>query len=353
MNTPEKMQYSIKDISRLSGVSIATLSRYFNGQSIRKANEAKILKILEETSYRPSIAARFIKGSSSGVIGLIVPEITHPFFALIAEGVMREARKQGQLVLCGSSEGSVEIEKQIINRFSQSILDGLIYIPVAKAENIPALENFRNLPLVVTARRDIIPGIPHVYHDGELGGYLAAKHLISLGRKQIAFIASFWDIPCTNTELLPNLQNQTMHAFSSVDRFRGYLKALDEAKIPYDPKLVVLTGYSHQDGVDAISTLHARFTKCNGVITMTQAVANGFAAQAKRLGFNIPQDISVVIFDANESKAEYTFTTIELHLIQMGQASVGVLNDLIHGKQPKNICLSVELKIRDTSALLQ
>jgi len=348
----ERKQHSIKDISRLSGVSIATLSRYFNGQSIRPANEKKILQILEETGYRPSIAARFIKGHSSGVIGLIVPEITHPFFALIAEGVMREARKQGKLVLLGSSEGSVDIEKQIINRFSQSILDGLIYIPVAKAENIPAIESFRNLPLVVTARKGIIAGVPHVYHDGQAGGYLATKHLISLGRCNIAFIASFWDIPCTNNELLASLNKPSMRAFSSIDRFTGYLKALEEAGIPYRPELVVVTGYGHEHGVEAASILKGRFVDCNGVVAMTQATANGFTAQAKRLGYRIPEDISVVLFDANESKADYTFTYIELHLIKMGQESVRALNEVIMGKKIQDTCLEVELRVRETSVKL-
>jgi LacI family transcriptional regulator len=352
MSVNEKTQYSIKDISRISGVSIATLSRFFNGQSIRPSNEEKIRKVLQETGYRPSIAARFIKGHNSGVIGLIVPEITHPFFALIAEGVMREARKQGKLVLLGSSEGSLEVEKQIIDRFSQSILDGLIYIPVAKAENIPALESFRNLPLVITARKGIIPEVPHVYHDGEYGGYLATKHLISLGRRNIAFIASFWDIPCCNTEILENLKNPSMHSFTSIDRFKGYLKALQEANIPYNPDLVVVTGYGHKDGVDAASVLKGRFVDCNGVVTMTQAVANGFTAQVKRLGYHIPEDISVVIFDANESKADYTFTYIELNLIKMGQESVKMLHELILGKKVDNTCLEVDLHVRETSMLL-
>ena len=352
MRDIEKIQLSIKDISRLSGVSIATLSRFFNGQSVRPSNEAKIQKILKETGYRPSIAARFIKGHNSGVIGLIVPEITHPFFALIAEGVMREARNQGKLVLLGSSEGSMEIEKQIIDRFSQSILDGLIYIPVAKAENIPALKSFRNLPLVVTARKGIIPGVPHVYHDGEGGGYLATKHLISLGRHRIAFIASFWDVPCTNTELLANHKKSFMHSFSSIERFKGYLKALEEAGIPYNPNLVVVTGYGHMHGVDAASELKGRFVDCNGVVTMTQAVANGFTAQAKRLGYRVPEDISVVLFDANESKADYTFTYIELHLIRMGQESVRTLNELIEGREAQDTCLDVELRVRETSVKL-
>jgi LacI family transcriptional regulator len=353
MSNPEKPLYSIKDISRLSGVSIATLSRYFNGQSIKLSNEIKVKKVLEETGYRPSIAARFMKGSSSGVIGLIVPEINHPFFAMIAEGVMQEAREKDQLVLCGSSAGSIEIERQVINQFSQSILDGLIYIPVAKAENIPAIENFRNLPFVITARRNIIKGVPHIYHDGEKGGYLSTRYLIQLGRKRIGFITSFWDSPCNNTELLSFMEQPASNTFSSIDRFKGYVRALKEAGIPYDPDLVVVTGYGHKSGIDAASSLIGRFSGCNGIIAMTQAVANGCASQFKRQGYTIPQDISIILFDANESKADYTFTSIELHLIEMGRKSVKALNGLIEGKPVESVCLDVELCVRDTTSVLK
>jgi len=353
MKKPGKAQYSIKDIAQLSGVSVATLSRYFNGQSVRPSTEEKIKAILSETGYVPNIAARFMKGQNSGVIGLIVPEITHPFFAHIAEGVMREARNNGLQVLCGSSEGSAEIEKQVIDRFSQSILDGLVYIPVANADNIPAVANFRNLPLVVTARKGIIAGAPHIYHDGELGGYLATKHLISLGRRNIAFIASFWDVPCDNHDLLACMDKPWMRAYSSVDRFKGYVKALEEANIPYNPDLVVITGYEHRHGVEAASTLEGRFVSCNGAITMAQSIANGYTAQIKRLGYRIPEDISVVLFDANESKADYTFTYIELHLIDLGQASVRTLIKLIKGESAEDIRLGVDLKVRETSAVLQ
>ena len=353
MSKIEKTTYSIKDIAKLSGVSTATLSRYFNGQTIRKSNEEKVKRILEETGYRPSIAARFMKGSSSGVIGLIVPEMNHPFFSMIAEGIIQEARKNGQLVLCGSSEGSVEIEQKVIDRFSQSILDGLIYIPVAKAKNIPALESFRNLPLVITARRDIIQGIPHIYHDGEKGGYLATKYLIQLGREKIGFIASFWDAPCSNEDLLEFAKNPDSYTFSSIERFRGYLKALQEANIPYDPELVVVTGYGHQNGVAAASSLIGRFSNCNGIIAMTHAVANGFSSQVKKQGYKIPEDISIIIFDANENKADYTFTSIELHLVKMGEDSVRGLNMLIQGKSAADICLDVELCVRDSTAILR
>ena len=345
--------YSIKDISRISGVSIATLSRFFNGQSVRKSTENKIKQVLETTDYRPSIAARFMRGRSTGVIGLIVPEISHPFFSMIAEGAMREARETGQLVLCGSSSGRRDNEQKVINQFSQSILDGLIYIPVAEAENIPAIENFRNLPLVVAARIGIFPGVPHVYHDGEKGGYLATKYLLQLGRDRIGFIASFWYPPCTNTELLEFMRSPRSGTFSSVQRFKGYVRALEESGVPYDPDLVVVASYEHQAGIDSAMALIGRFTDCNGIISMTQTVANGCAVKFKSQGYHIPDDISIITFDSHEQKADYAYTNVELFLLEMGQEAVRTLNKIIAGKQAPDVCLDVKLIVRETTSVLR
>lgn len=350
MNSKKNKTYSIKDIAKLSGVSTATLSRYFNGQAIKASTEEKIKKVLTETDYRPNRAARFIQGRGSGIFGLIVPEITHPFFSLIAEGVMRRARQQSKLILCGSSEGSINVEKQIISDFSQSVLDGLIYIPVAHTENIPDLKQFKNLPIVIAARRDIIEGVPHIYHDSVQGGYLATKHLLKLGRENIAYIASFWEVPCTNTELYESVHNPVMSSLSSIDRFRGYIKALDEYGIPYRPELVVTTGYGYEDGVEAASLLHGRFTNCNGVVAMTQTVANGFAHQTRKLGYSIPKNISIVIFDSKEQKLDYSYTYVELDLVNMGEHAVDSLIDLTQEKPVTNTIIPVELVVRETSS---
>jgi LacI family transcriptional regulator len=149
------------------------------------------------------------------------------------------------------------------------------------------------------------------------------------------------------------MEQPASNTFSSIDRFKGYVRALKEAGIPYDPDLVVVTGYGHKSGIDAASSLIGRFSGCNGIIAMTQAVANGCASQFKRQGYTIPQDISIILFDANESKADYTFTSIELHLIEMGRKSVKALNGLIEGKPVESVCLDVELCVRDTTSVLK
>lgn len=352
----DKPDYSIKDIARLSGVSIATLSRYFNGQSIRKDNEQKIKEVLQRTGYRPNVAARYMKGQSTGIIGLILPELTHPFFACIADGVISEASHFGLSVLTGSCDGSREKERQIIDQFSRSILDGLIYIPVSQAENIPSIESFRHLPLVVAARRSILPDVPHIYHDGFKGGYMATKYLIQLGRKDIAFIASFWTAPCRNgAELIEYLDNPISPTFSSCERLRGYLAALDEAGIPIDPDRIIITEYSYLGGKDAADKILEGCGQCNGMILMDQMVANGAEHQLQTQGVRVPQDISMIVYDSEDCAINFHFTTVNLQLREMGRQSLNTLYKLIHDGRSTvdNVCIDVKMILRESTTILR
>lgn len=150
----------------------------------------------------------------------------------------------------------------------------------------------------------MFPGVPHVYHDGLKGGYLATKYLIQLGRRRVGFIASFWNPPCSAQELLGYASSNSSGCFSSIDRFRGYVKALEKAAIPYDPSLVVVTSYKHRNGTEAARELIGRFSGVNGVVAMTQAVANGCVAQFKSQGFSVPLDVSLSVRDSTAGLPE-------------------------------------------------
>jgi len=354
MTRKQIKEYSIKDIAALSGISIATLSRYFNGQSIRKSNEEKIRAVIEKTNYKPNIAARFMKGQRTGIIGLILPKLTHYFFSAVAEGIMEEASRNGLAVLCASCQGSEKEENEIIEQFSHSILDGLIYIPVARAKNIPSIESFRNLPLVIAARRNLFPNIPHVYHNGEKGGYLATRFLLQMGRKHIAFVASFWNPPCkTGAELLQFLNDPYSSTFSSCDRLRGYIKALSEANIEINPNLIIISTYSAENGKDAATAILGQMGSCTGIILMDPIIATGCTEQLRSQGLNIPNDISIVIFDAKGRNGASHFSKIELQLKKMGEESVKALKNVIDNKSVHDIALDVTLVPDKTTTVLK
>lgn len=348
-----KQDLSIKDIAQLSGVSIATVSRYFNGQSIRSANKEKLEQVLDETGYRPNAAARSMKGRTTGTIGIIVPKVSQYFFATLTEGVINRAREAGYSVFVGSSEGNTDIERKSISIAAHSLLDGLIYIPVSRTEALPDIAEFRNLPLVIAARTYGFSSCPHVVHDGEKGGYLATKYLLRLGRRNIAFFGSFWDVPVKNSEeFIHFVDTPESGAYSTCDRFKGYRKALEEEGIPLDPKMIILAGYTYESGQQAAEQLIASFEPCNGVIINDQVVANGSLARFRSQHLQVPDDISIIVFDDEDRSHSFPYTRVNLHLKEMGRLSADILFKLIDGKPVDHITkMDVSLVPQETTSI--
>lgn len=342
---------TIIDIAEKSGVSIASVSRYLNGHKVRKETAERIKMALEGANYSPNAAAKFMKGQRTGIIGLILPEISHPFFSLIAEGAIGEARKNDQLLLISSTEGNRENEKIAVEQFSRTILDGLVYIPVSNPADLPAIENFRNLPLVVAGRIRLFPGVPHVYSDGEKGGYLATKYLIQLGRRNIGFFGSFWELPCDIDQIRSISRTSNSGSYSTIERFKGYLRALEEEGIPYDATKVVLCGYGYSNGFQAAKELMTRLIPIDGLLIMTAMVAGGCMEGLRNQGIAVPKDISIIVFDDSEivNVTVPRLTSVQLSLRKMGIEAIRSLNRLLAGEPCGDKVIDVSLRIADST----
>ena len=343
---------TLKEVARLAGVSVATVSRVLNGKGARPEVETRVLAAAKELRYKPNPGARFMKGKRAETIGLLLPMISHPFFGALAEGALEEAGKNDQVVVIASSRGNRELEKQKLEQFSRSFLDGMIYFPVEKGETFPEIEHFRNIPLVVAGRRAIFPNKPHVYSDNLKGGYLATKYLLRLGRERIAFFAGFWTPPCTHKNIREASEGPGSGAFSSLDRFRGYLKALEEASLDFDTDLVTVCGYDFKSGIEAAKELTARMVNVDALICPNDLVAAGAIQFLEQQGMNIPEDISVAGYDDDPIAVMTTptLTTIRQQTTRIGIESVGLINSLIRGKAVEDVVVDVDLIIRNSTS---
>ena len=342
---------TITDIAETSGLSTASVSRYLNGLKVRRETAERIEKAMEGTDYSPNAAAKYMKGQQTGIIGLILPEISHPFFSLIAEGAIGEARNNDQLLLISSTGGSREKEKIAVEQFSRTILDGLVYIPVSNPADLPAIESFRNLPLVVAGRVRIFPGVPHVYSDGEKGGYLATKYLIQLGRRSIGFFGSFWEPPCDIEHIQSISRTANSGSFSTIERFKGYLRALEEEGIPYDSSKVVICGYGYANGYEAANDLLTRLTSVDGLLIMTAMVAGGCMEALRNQGLTVPGDVSIIAFDDSEivNITVPRLTSVQLSLRKMGIEAIRSLNSILAKESCADKVIDVSLRIADST----
>lgn len=340
------------DVAKRAGVSTATVSRYLNGMKVRPSFAIRVAEAIDQLGYRPNQAARSIKGQKSGTIGIILPDVEHPYFSAMLEGALQQARLDNTTILIGSCSGKQEYEDKIIDQFSYSILDGLIYTPVARHVNLVEIEAFRNLPVVIAARApSVYPELPHVYQDTFSGGYLSAKYLLSMGYRRIAFLASFWEPSLILDNLTDLLEVPGSAVYSSLFRFRGYLKALEEFDVPYDSDLIKICSYGIEDGRQAIKQLLAQVTGFDAVVTASDYVACGVIEILESQGISVPNDVSVMGYGDLQFGKMVTprLSSVNQHMIDLGRYAVKALDMAINNETVDDLKLDVEVVVREST----
>ncbi|MGN9164390.1 LacI family DNA-binding transcriptional regulator [Tissierellaceae bacterium HCP3S3_D8] len=351
-----KKDVTMKDVAEHANVSVSTVSRVINGKISADTPIAKaVLKATEKLNYRPNAAARFMKGQRTGTIGVILPDIANPFFTGIAAGAITRAQENNNNIIISSSNGSIEQEKKSLEHLSRSVLDGLIYCPIARNEVFEEIEYFKNIPVVISYRRDIIPSKPQVYVDNIKGGYIATKYMLRLNRKRICFLAGFWDPPCDSIDMLKMVSSPEAGFYTTLDRFRGYLKALEEEGIPYDPSLVFVTRYSHESGYDVAKEIIATSIDVEGILAPNDLVASGVIKFLMEQGISVPHNISVIGYDNSliAPISSPSITSINQNSKEVGTKSVDLMLDLLKGKKVKDYVVDVSLSIRKSTSFLK
>ena len=344
---------TLSDVAGMAGVSIATVSRYLNGIKIKPSLEVKVKEAILCLDYRPNYAARSIKGSRSSAIGMILPKLEHPYFSAVLEGATQEARKHDQIILVTSSQGKRDIENQIINQLSRSIIDGLIYTPVAVSDSFIKAESFRDLPVIIAGRGPTVyPDFFHVFQNTRNGGYISTNYLLSLGHKKIAFFASFWEPICDSNTIMQTINQPGAGVYSSLERFKGYLDALEGAGIGYDSELVIICSYGFNDGQQAARSLLSRCIEFDAIITASDIVACGAISILTAQGIKIPLDVSVIGYGNLEVGAimNPALTSIHQDMFALGEESVRAFNALLNGDLVSNEMMEVKLVVRDSTS---
>lgn len=347
----------LKDIAKKSGVSIASVSRYFNGIKIRDENVRRIAAAMQKLDLVQPLTVN-CSAENSSVIGMVVPDIKHNFCSKIVSGVINEIRKTNKYILLESSESSVVKERDILRHFSAMKLAGLIYMPTASwSESVPEeIRLFDTIPLVVVGRRNVLKDRTHIYTDNITGGYLATKYLLNLGHRHIAFCIGTWEYPFGTTD--PRLLIQDLSktgGFASLDRFAGYIKALDESNIRYNPDLVTVGSWNYEGGCIAAGEILGKTHVFDSVITTSDTMASGMLDALKRHGYKIPKDISVMGWDDSEL-AVYTephLTSVRQSSEQMGCAAAHAISLLIGSrKHIEDVIFPVSIIPRDSTQRL-
>lgn len=308
-----KKKLSIKQISELAGVSVATVSRIINKNGRYSAEtEQRVLKIIEEYQYKPNLVAKGLRTNNSLCIGIIVPDITNEFFASIVREVESRLFQNGYTAFICNTDEKTDIEDKYYEELVAKGVDGMIYISGkvnkrARYSNIPTIFIDRSL----SEETNCIT----IESDNLQGGYLATRELIKNNCKKIVFIRDKRNIS--------TIEN----------RFNGYKKAFVEAKLPIDESLISnVDTVDYSSAKEVINKLLAQGIAFDGVFATTDWMALGAIDAVKEAGFNVPCDVKVVGFD-NISISQFSslpFTTIHQDVKKMSEMAVDLILSIIN-----------------------
>jgi LacI family transcriptional regulator len=274
------MAVKMKDIANDLGISVVTVSKALrNHPDISKLTRERVYARVKELNYRPNLAARSLVTGRSSLIGLVVPDLIHPFFADVAKGMSFVLRQHGYFLVTSSSEEDPAFEQQEIEHMLAHRLDALVIATCqSNADSLSRLQDGET-PLILLDRYFDGFDSHFVGSDDYSAGKIATEHLIAIGCKRIAHIQG--------PETSPGKR-----------RLKGFLDTLRKHNIPTPPEYIVqaknvdIEGKKY--GADALKTLFELRKPPDGIFCYNDPVATGAMLQAAALGIAIPKDLAII-----------------------------------------------------------
>ncbi|WP_344825635.1 LacI family DNA-binding transcriptional regulator [Actinocorallia longicatena] len=273
---------TIKDVAAAAGVGVATVSRVLTGTgSVSAATRAKVLAAAKNLDYRPSALGRSLKTQRTGGIGLIIPNISDPFCADFTAGVLACAHGQGGQVLIDVSHDDPAIEAEIVERFAEQRVDGIIAMPVrGRPETWKSVASL-GLGLVFAGRTvEELPGTATVLADEAGGVRSVVEYLVGLGHRRVAFLGG------------RPAESSTRREHESV--FRA---TLEELGVAVEEELVVRARPTADSAYAAAASLFMRRPDLTAVVAASHQLGEAAVLASRELNLRIPADVSIAVVD--------------------------------------------------------
>jgi LacI family transcriptional regulator, galactose operon repressor len=329
----------LKDIARRVGVSVMTVSKALRDKpDVSAATKSRIKALAQQLGYVPDSTAQGLRTKTTKLFGLVIPSITNPVFARIVFAIEERAHELGYDILLAHTHNQAEREENCIRRLLARRADGLFISPVYRFEaEAPIYQEMlaRKTPVVLLGPpAPFCKTFQSIETEELLASYNATQHLLKLGHKRIAYL--------TGPPVAPWAH----------DRFEGYRRALREANLDVDDKLVFQAGRTIEDGMKAALQMLNESCDATAVQAVNDLVAVGCAEALFSKGLTIPDDISVVGF-GNILAAEFfrvPLTTLRQPKYRLGIAAVETMMNLLHGQRVEVKQLPAELIERKSTA---
>jgi LacI family transcriptional regulator len=329
---------TIYDVAKKVGVSTATVSRAIsNSGYVRKDLKEQILQVARAMDYQPNSLARGLVTKESYILGLIMPDISNPFFPALARGIEDVANENGYNVLLCNTDGSSAKETDYINVLRSRQADGVIFTTSqVNPKNAKSLIE-AGIP-VVLADRGMNIACDSVVADNMTGAYRAVRHLLDLGHRQIGIIAG------------------PIGVATSQERVEGYKKALLESGVAVRDDLVCEGNYRQHSGYECTCELLELPDRPTAIFACNDLMAVGALSALEDCGLKVPDDVAVVGYDdiAMASVTRPRLTTVAQPKYEMGAVACRMLIERLKNpnKPHQSIVLNPQLVIRESSVVM-
>lgn len=311
----QSRRVTIKDIARSAGVDPSTVTRALqDSPRVRPATREKIVRLAAEMGYVPNMAARTLVNRRSGLVGVVIPDMTNPFFRDLGRGIEDEAAKHDLRILINDTRGVEAAEREAINLFLELKVDGLI-VPSARCTPEYYDELEASVPVVHVNRDE---AEHRVSCDMVKGSVLVMRHLLDLGHRRVGFVRG---------PAAPGREPK-MHA---------YRRSIDTAGLAYDPDLIFIFDGTLESSAAIADQLLALSDPPTAVFAWNDVNAIALMHALRDRGVRIPDDMSIAGHDDIQLAGcvDPPLTTVAWPMYELGQQSVRYLYSLGHGQTPK------------------
>ena len=327
---------TMKDVARLAGVSIQTVSVVVNEKgAVSSETRDRILAAIDELGYRPLAVGRSLRTGSTRTIGLMVADITNPFFARMADAVEDHAHRCGYNLILYNTHSDAERERTYLQIAAERWVDGMLFVTTTDTLHGLGALRAAGIPVVAVDR------IPHDYDgpwvilDNRRTGTLVGEHLLELGHEDLAHICGPLDL---------RLSVERLESFEAAVRGRGF-----------EPISHVVgdASWSCESGYLAMRSMLASARIPTAVFASNDRLAIGAMRAVVEAGRRVPEDISIVGVDDIELAPYLTppLTTVRQRLADVATLGTKILLDLIHGDEPgqTQVVFEPELVVRQST----
>jgi LacI family transcriptional regulator len=332
---------TIKEIAQLARVSIGTVSNVINGTAVvSPRRRERVLAAIRELDYHPNQVARSLKLKTTRMLGMVISDITNPFFPQLVRGAEDVALKHNYLLITFNTDDNLEREKQVLSVLRQRRVDGVLLVVAPNVGNDSHIRDIlkAGVPTVCLDRVPAGIDVDSVSVDNVSGAHRCVQHLASMGHRRIAILTG------------------PARVQTAAERLQGYKQALLEAGLPIRPELIREGDFRSESGYQLGRELLAGADRPTAVFVGNNMMSLGLLRALGELGLRCPEDIAVAMFDDFPFADAFRprLTAVAQPAYSIGYRGAELLIERIEKKRqesvPIRIRLSTDLMIRESSA---